>query len=185
MDIKPKQWINEIDKLSKEVQETFGDLDKDALFIKPDGKSWSIAENLEHLITVNGSYFPIFKQLIDNTFVGAFIGKFSFFSKLFGNMIYRSVSDGGKKKIRTFPLWEPKIEEGEADIIEKFLSHQEDLKNWIRELGPYIEKEAIIHSPANKLIVYSLPQALDIIVAHEKRHLEQAKNALEKIKPST
>ncbi|MDX5476896.1 MAG: DinB family protein [Cyclobacteriaceae bacterium] len=185
MDIKPKQWINELDKLSGDIRDSFGNLDKEILFLKPDSKSWSIAEILEHLITVNSSYFPIFKQLIDNTFVSAFIGKFSFFTKLFGNMIYQSVSDGGKKKIRTFPLWEPKIKEGEADIIENFLAHQEDLKNWIKELGPYIEKEAIIHSPANKLIVYSLPQALDIIIAHEKRHLEQAKNVLEKIKPST
>ncbi|RZS97403.1 DinB family protein [Cecembia calidifontis] len=178
MDIKTQHWINELDHLSEEIKASFGSLEKETLFLKPDSKTWSIAENLEHLITVNSSYFPIFKQLIDNTFVGAFIGKFSFFTKLFGNMIYRSVSDGGKKKIRTFPLWEPKIKEGEEHIIEKFLSHQDDLKNWIKELGPYIEKEAIIHSPANKLIVYSLPQALDIMVAHEKRHLQQAKNVL-------
>jgi len=174
MDIKTQHWINELDHLSEEIKASFGNLGKETLFLKPDSKTWSIAENLEHLITVNSSYFPIFKQLIDNTFVGAFIGKFSFFNKLFGNMIYRSVSDGGKKKIRTFPLWEPKIKEGEEHIIENFLSHQDDLKNWIKELGPYIEKGAIIHSPANKLIVYSLPKALDIIIAHERRHLDQA-----------
>lgn len=182
MDNKPKKWINELDRLSKEVQETFGDLDKEALFIKPDSKSWSIAENLEHLIKLNSSYFPIFQKIKDNTYESAFIGKFGFFRRLFGNMIYKSVSDGGKKKIKTFPLWEPKIQENEVNIIEKFMAHQDDLKNWIKELGPYIEKEEVIHSPANKLIVYSLPQALDIIVAHERRHLEQAKNILNNLR---
>lgn len=185
MDIKQHQWINELDKLSGEIRDSFGYLDKETLVLKPNSKSWSIAENLDHLIKVNSSYFPIFNQLIENTFVGAFIGKFSFFTKLFGNMIYRSVSDGGKKKIRTFPLWQPMIKEDETHIIENFLGHQEDLKKWIKELGPYIEKDVIIHSPANKLIVYSLAQALDIIIAHEERHLEQAKNVLEKIKAST
>ncbi|PSL07392.1 DinB family protein [Cecembia rubra] len=182
MEIKLKEWIIELDKLSEEIREVFGGLDNKILFTKPDSKSWSIAENLDHLIKVNSSYFPIFRQLIDQTFVGAFIGKFKFFTKLFGNMIYTSVSDGGKKKIRTFPLWEPRINEGENDIIEKFLDHQEELKNWIKELEPYIEKETIIHSPANKLIVYSLPQAMDIVIAHEKRHLNQALAVLEKIK---
>lgn len=177
-------WLEELDLVTKEVKEKFAEVDKDTLYQKPTHDSWSIAENLEHLIKVNSSYFPIFQKVKDNTYESAFIGKFGFFKRLFGDMIFKSVSDGGKKKIKTFPLWEPKIMEGENNIIEKFLRHQEDLKNWIKELGPHIEKEAVIHSPANKLIVYSLPQGLDIIVAHEKRHLEQAKHAFEKIKQS-
>jgi hypothetical protein len=33
----------------------------------------------------------------------------------------------------------------------------------------------VIASPANPMIVYSLEQALNIIVVHEKRHILQAK----------
>ncbi|MEO0468227.1 MAG: hypothetical protein AAF206_01305 [Bacteroidota bacterium] len=33
----------------------------------------------------------------------------------------------------------------------------------------------IIHSPANANIVYKLDRAFDIIVVHEERHFEQAK----------
>lgn len=167
-------WIKEIDFISQKARESFEGLDKITLFQKPDNQTWSIAENLEHLIKVNSSYFPIFKKLKEGTFRAAFISKIGFFTKLFGEMIYKSVSDGGKKKVRTFSLWEPKIQDQNFDILEKFLSHQEELKDWINELDTFINKREIIHSPANPLIVYALPQALDIIVAHEKRHLEQA-----------
>lgn len=167
-------WITEIDLVSQKAKDSFEGLDKIILFQKPDNKTWSIAENLEHLIKVNSSYFPIFKKLKEGKFRAAFISKIGFFTKLFGEMIYKSVSDGGKKKVRTFSLWEPQIQDQNFDILEKFLFHQEDLKDWISELEMFINKGEIIHSPANPLIVYSLPRALDIIVAHEKRHLDQA-----------
>lgn len=174
-------WIKELEKINSEVKETFGALTVEKLHAKPDSRKWSVAENLQHLIQVNESYFPIFERLQKGTFQHAFIGNFGFFRKLFGNMIYKSVADGGKKKIKTFPLWEPKSIDKDEDIVEKLLQQQQILNNWIVTLQPWIEKEAIIHSPANKVIVYTLPKALDIIVAHEKRHLNQAKVALKKI----
>jgi hypothetical protein len=42
-----------------------------------------------------------------------------------------------------------------------------------------VDKGTIISSPANKIIVYKLEIAFDIIVAHEKRHLEQAREVLQ------
>ncbi|MGY6741257.1 MAG: DinB family protein [Cecembia sp.] len=169
-------WKEELDHISKEVNEKFGALSKEQLFAQPDPKRWSIAQNLQHLIQVNESYFPIFNRLEKRDLPQPFIGKIAFFRKLFGNMIYQSVSDGGKRKVKTFPLWEPKNLENDGDILGKFLEQQEALKQWIDRLQSFIEKEAVIHSPANKLIVYTLPKALDIIVAHEKRHLDQALN---------
>ena len=171
-------WILALDEISQEVKESFKELDKETILRKPDNKNWSIAENLEHLMKVNSSYFPIFQKLKAGTFHGAFISRIGFFSKLFGNMIYKSVSDGGKKRVKTLTLWEPKIKDENSEIVEKFLSHQEKLKGWIKEMEKFINKEEIIHSPANSLIVYSLPKALDIIVAHEKRHLDQARRNL-------
>jgi len=38
-----------------------------------------------------------------------------------------------------------------------------------------IEKQPIISSPANRIIVYKLETAFGIMVAHEKRHLGQEK----------
>ncbi|WP_291785077.1 DinB family protein [Cecembia sp.] len=172
------EWIEALEKINVEVQESFGTLSKEKLYAKPDPEKWSIAENLQHLIQVNESYFPIFSRLEKGNLHQTFIGKIAFFRNIFGNMIYASVSDGGKKKVKTFPLWEPKGLEKEEDIVEKFLQQQEVLKQWIDRLQPCLEKEAVIHSPANKLIVYNLSKALDIMVAHEKRHLDQAISTL-------
>jgi hypothetical protein len=171
-------WIGTIDRITKEAIETFILLPVEKMHHKHDSKTWSIAENFEHLITINRTYFTIFRQLKEGSFHPAFISRIPYFSNLFGNMIYQSVSDGGKKKAKTFPLWEPKVTEGDSTVLERFQFHQDELKAWIKEMQPFLEKNTIIHSPANKLIVYSLEKAIDIIVAHEHRHLDQAKGLL-------
>lgn len=171
-------WINKLHEISDEVNQTFGDVAREKLYLRPNSESWSIAENLDHLIRVNSSYFPIFQKLEAGTFRGAFIGKVSLFPKLLGNAIYKSVSDGGEKKVKTFPLWEPSINEKEGDILFEFQKHQQELKNWIRRMEPFVERKLIIHSPVNRLIVYSLEKAFDIIVSHEKRHVYQARRVL-------
>ncbi|TVP51680.1 MAG: DinB family protein [Mongoliibacter sp.] len=174
-------WIEELEKVNEETKSTFGDISDDTLNKRPNPSKWSVAENFHHLIKVNESYFPLFIKLQNNSFQAPFIAKFSFFSRLFGNMIFQSVSDGGKKKVKTFPAWEPESNTYQ-NTISDFLLHQKMLAEKIREMQPFVEQNTIIHSPVNRLIVYPLPQALDIIVAHEWRHLDQAKQALKSLK---
>lgn len=176
-----RHWIAEIDQISHTTKKLFNDLDEVQLIKRPLPQSWSIAENLQHLIQVNRSYFPIFDKLKSGTLQTAFVGKFGFFTRLFGNILYQSVNENRAKKIKTFPLWEPQITGDGYEVLAKFLSHQEDLKQKIEEMESFILEEKVIHSPANKLIVYTLPRALDIIVEHEKRHLAQCAEILTKI----
>lgn len=178
MNSKTQKWTESVDQITQEAINSFVNIPLENIHLKPNPKIWSIAENIEHLITINKTYFPILERLKNGTYQGAFIGRFPFFTNLFGDMIFKSVSDGGKKKQKTFPLWEPKIQQGDDTILERFKQHQEELKSWIVQMEPLIKKNQIIHSPANKLIVYSLEKAIEIIIAHEHRHLDQAKNLL-------
>ena len=68
------------------------------------------------------------------------------------------------------------------DVLEKFSKHQAKLKLEIELTEELIETGAVISSPANKNIVYKLQTAFDIIVTHEERHLEQAKEVLDLLK---
>ncbi len=172
-------WQKELQALSDEVREKFSGLRVDQLNTKPAPDQWSIAENFDHLIQVNSSYFPIFKKLQNGSFQGAFIGKINFFPKMIGKMIYNSVSDGGRKKIKTFKSWEPTNSHYQEDILNQFIAVQQQLIDWLNE--PFVLKNPIIHSPVNPLIVYSLYQAIEIIIAHEKRHIAQAESVMTRL----
>ena len=87
-------------------------------------------------------------------------------------MILKSVQPEEEKKIKTIAIWEPEKEPIDQDIVAVFTSHQTELKDILDRLSDHFNKGEVIASPANKNIVYKLEVAIEIIVAHEKRHLK-------------
>ncbi|MBM3919009.1 MAG: DinB family protein [Sphingomonadales bacterium] len=171
-------WTSVIDKITGEVLREFGALTKEELNWKPNSDTWSIAQNLDHLIVVNESYNPVFKSLNDETYKIPLLARMGWIVSFFGKMILNSVRADRKRKMKTFPIWEPSASEIGVDIMKRFELHQDQLKRKIEQLVNFVERDVVISSPASKIIVYKLETAFHIIVEHERRHLEQAREVL-------
>ncbi|WP_143961533.1 DinB family protein [Litoribacter populi] len=182
MSQKGTEWVSEIDRITAEFEREFGQMSLEEIYWKPSPEVWSIGENIQHLIQVNSSYFPIFQEVKDAKYRKPWSGNFKFIYNLIGNLIYKSVSEGRKKKIKTFTSWEPKIGGTHQDIVQKFTKHQQELKSWITKMAPYFDKNIVINSPINKMLPYTLDRAFDIMVAHEDRHFNQALEVKQVIK---
>jgi uncharacterized damage-inducible protein DinB len=178
------KWTRQIDAITADFQNAFSALDAAQLNWKPNAQTWSIAQIIHHLIVINTTYFPVFTALRQEAYRTPFIGKIGFMVKFMGKMLLDAVEPGQKRKMKTFPIWEPAASDIDADLLKRFEQHQSELKNWIDEMADYLDKGTVISSPANKYIVYKLETALDIIVTHERRHLGQAK-ALLPLLPTT
>lgn len=176
--MKQLNWKEIIDQNSSLVQELFSKLSEDQLNLQPNVNTWSISQNLEHLIVINESYFPIINELHAQSYNPPFHSKISFFVNFFGKFVLNSVDSDRRKKIKTFPIWEPSKSNVAHGIINRFLQHQEELKRMIESTDSFITGNVDIHSPASKVIVYKLATAFDIIVTHETRHINQAKELL-------
>ena len=172
------KWIKDIDDITQAFTATFEHLNKIQLNKKPNSKTWSIGENIDHLIVINKSYFEPVEKIKAGDYKLGFISKIGFLTRFFGKMILSSVQPDNKSKIRTFPVWEPSKSDFEIELLEQFINHQEALKKLIISSENLLLKGALIASPANNNIIYKLEDAFDIIVSHEKRHLEQAKSIL-------
>jgi len=167
--------VSQLDSITEEFFSAFSRLNKDDLNWSPDSSTWSIARNIDHLIVINSTYFPLFDAIKSGNFKEPFLGKFGFWVDWIGSFILKSVQPERKQKIKTMPVWEPRTGNIEADILQKFADHQRILAKYMQDLS---DVQAVISSPANKYIVYKLDKALDIIISHEKRHLEQARQIL-------
>jgi hypothetical protein len=175
-------WITELDKISKDVELLFSNLTTLELNWQPNPQTWSISQNLEHLIVVNETYFPVLSALKNGTYKKPFLANFGFMVSFFGKTVLNAVQPDRKKKMKTFPIWEPRQSEVKSDILLRFKHHQEELRHIIKDADDLLKQGAIVSSPANKNIVYKLETAFDIIVTHEQRHLEQAKEILNLLK---
>ena len=150
--------------------------------VKPNPESWSFGEILNHLNTVNESYFETFERLVDGKHVSPFWGKFGWIPRFIGNEILKATHPSNEKKITTFSIWEPdKFDE--KIILSDFENHQRTLIDHLLQLekSGLLQVNPIIRSPANKFIIYELNTAIDIIIAHESRHLKQAMGLDEKV----
>jgi len=173
--MKVAHWIIQLDEVTQSFTNDFGKLTQDELNWKTNANQWSVAQNIHHLITVNESYYPILKSLHAQTYSVPWIGKIEFITRFIGKSILDATQPDRRKRSTTFPIWEPTNSTIEGDILNRFVNHQDELKQAILGSQDFIDNHVVISSPANKIIVYKLETAFNIIVAHEKRHLEQAR----------
>jgi hypothetical protein len=172
------RWLDRVAAVSSAVEHEFGDLDAARLNRQPAPGSWSVAQNLDHLIRLNESYWPVVDEVRRGEHRPPFTARIPFLVQSVGRMLRKGVQPDRKRKMRTFAVWEPTDEEIPADIVPRFLAHQEELQALITSSDDLVERQVVISSPANRHIVYPLEAAFDVIVAHEERHLAQARDAL-------
>lgn len=169
------KWLIQIDEVNSSFKQSFENLTVDQLNWKLNSKTWSIAQNIDHLIKVNESYYPVIKNIKENNYTLPWTSHVGFLVSFFGKMILNSIQPDRKRKMKTFKIWEPITSNFDRSILTNFEKHHSQLKEMIKNSLELIKEKKIISSPANKYIVYRLDTAFDIIIAHEKRHLEQSK----------
>ena len=168
-------WKNSLTDINLMFEKEFSPLTSQQLYYKPSTTTWSIAENMQHLIQVNESYYPIFQQLLDKEFQPAWSGRYEILYNSLGKILLKSVRPDRKNKVKTFPLWQPHLQNNSPEILPDLLSHNIALTGWMDKLLPFIGNKTVISSPANKYISYTLDLAFEIMINHEKRHFNQAK----------
>lgn len=179
---KTNTWTSALERLTKAFSDEFGHLTAEELNRKPNASTWSIGQVIDHIIKVNETYYPIVEQLLAGTYKTPWTAKLPFLVDWFGNFILKGVEPARKKKIQTFPVWEPVQSEVRADIVAQFAQHQQQLAAMMRQCEPFVKMGTVISSPANRFIVYKIGRAFDIIVAHEERHLNQSRETLNFLK---
>lgn len=167
-------WHKRLDDVTQKVESEFGSLSSDQLNWKLSAEKWSIAEVLEHLNLVNASYEKVLSDAVAGTSDMGFTGKLGFIVNFLGDMIYKSVEPTRAKRMKTFPVWEPAQSNVSVEVISDFKKHQALIKQLITDNKQLLEKDIVIPSPANRYIVYKLRKAVEIVVSHEERHLNQA-----------
>lgn len=170
-----KKWTEQITEITSLFKTEFGHLTAAELNWKSDGKTWSIAQNMDHLIVINGTYYSVIDSVRKGNYKLPWFGKVGFLVNFFGKFLLKFVQPDRKRKIKTFTIWEPKKSNIDGAIVSEFEKQQSRLKEFIQRCEDLLDARIVIFSPANRNIVYTLETAFDIIVTHERRHLEQAR----------
>ncbi|MEL6256586.1 MAG: DinB family protein [Bacteroidota bacterium] len=174
-------WKQEIKSLSESYKKIAEELGPELIHTRPNPNQWSFTEILAHLVVINESYYPTFKALKNGTYKSPLLSKLGFMVRLIGKEVLKSVQPQTKKKIKTFPVWEPERLVETPDILNRFLLHQAELIKEFEACASLLPQNPVLYSPASKMIFYHLGTAFAIILSHEKRHLLQAERLSEQL----
>ncbi|MEP6512466.1 MAG: DinB family protein [Parafilimonas sp.] len=172
-------YLEQIEHIGEYVRENFALLNEEQLNWKPRPHKWSIAQCLEHLINSNSKYFPAFEKLLQEGYHPSPWQSISPLSEMWGKKLLELTTSIPTKKIKSPSMFAPSRSTIDAGIIQRFLEHQQQLLQYLKQLKPISKQNKIIISSAvSSLITFDLRTAMKAVAQHEQRHLNQANNVL-------
>lgn len=166
----------ELSAIAREAQEIFTPLTAAQLNWKPDAASWSVAQCLDHLITIDRQMLDVMAKVVAPDHRKELVERIPFLAKLLGPTMVRSLGPQVGRKLKAPPTSLPSSSALPPTIVGDFIAHQADVVARLRALVAGRE-HVLMRSPFAPL-AYSVGDASRLICAHERRHVEQAKRVV-------
>ncbi len=185
MTFKTTDLLNELDDSVQEIIHTidhdFATLSSRELNWKPQPEKWSVAECLEHLNIYSRYYNAGMERAIAEG--KQYTSTDSFKSSWFGNFSVKSVHPENMKPQKTLKRLDPAQSTVSGNVVEEFLNHQKKLREILAESHAVNLNKIKIPAEVAKFMKLRLGDCLRFVIAHEQRHIRQAKNVLEGLSP--
>ena len=92
--------LDEADAIAADANTLFGHLNAQQINWKPSADRWSVAQCLEHLITINRKYYPQFDQIIKGEKKTTLWQRMPVLPSLFGRMMVKALSPNFNQKLK-------------------------------------------------------------------------------------
>lgn len=169
--------VTELQALTEETMKVFGNLSPAQLNWKPSPEQWSVGQCFDHLIKTNECFIPDMVKIAAGTYKSSLWARVSPLSGFFGRFVINSLDPLKGRKTKAPRVFAPAQSDVEPDVIVKFLRHQSEVAIYMRatETAGADLRRTIVTSPVSPVATYSLLDAYRIVVAHERKHFEQAR----------
>lgn len=176
--MKDKQFIEDLLIRGREAGDRakalFNHMDIDQLNWKPEPGRWSIAQCLDHLVVSDMTYFPALKKIAAGNYKMSKWERWSPLSGLFGKMLVDQTQEKVTRKLNAPRAFQPSQSKIDVGILDRFHKHLDTLLEYIEACKHIDIDKLYITSPAFKMVTYKLRHAIQILVQHERRHINQA-----------
>jgi hypothetical protein len=165
----------ELDAIARDTQSLFGRLDERQLNWRPDATAWSVAQCFDHLLNANREMFQAMDAARDPARPRTVWQKLPILPGVFGRLLIKSQTPDSKRKFTAPRQATPSSSTIDAGIIERFGAHQLEAAARVRALDGSGADRIVMVSPFVAFIAYSVLDGCRLLVAHERRHFEQAR----------
>ena len=169
-----KSLVQKGKEAKEKVRVEFSNISLKQLNWKPSPESWSMAQCLEHLVIADRFYFSVLKKIAEGTYQISFWEKYSPFTGICGRILKDQLQEQVTKKTVTHKKLRPATSGMKIDFIEHYYKNLDTFLELISNCQSADLDKTIITSPTIPIITYSLRDALNFLIHHEHRHINQA-----------
>lgn len=170
-----------LEALERETQTVAGGLTEATGGWRPREDAWSVAECFDHLATSNRVYLVAMREAALRARREGRMRRGPATPGLFGGMFVRSLEPPPSRfsKLKAPRKIRPRTAPPLSDALGAFVTTQRDAREFLREHADLDLAGVTFANPFIPGVRFSLATGLHVIVAHEKRHLWQARNVRE------
>jgi len=158
----------------RQAQATFGAYDAQQLNWRPDATRWSVAQCFEHLLTSGNLIRRAAEDALNGTAPRTIWQRLPILPRIAGRLLIRSLAPDATRKLAAPPAAQP-ASDVSADVIRRFVDQHRQLVEWVSTLDETRASRVIMTSPFVDVVTYSVLDACRILIAHDRRHFEQAR----------
>jgi hypothetical protein len=165
----------EFDATARDAFVVFGRLNERQLNWRPGQTRWSVAQCFDHLLNADREMFRAIETAMDRSVPRTVWQRLPVLPRVFGTMMVKSQSPDVRRKYTAPRHIQPASSAIDADIIERFVVYQQGATTRVRSLVEDDAARVIMVSPFVSFVTYSVLDGCRLIVAHQRRHFEQAR----------
>jgi hypothetical protein len=153
--------------------------------VRPKPQSWSAAECIGHLSVSSQMFLEPLRKSIESARVRGLKSKKPPKMDLLGRVLKWFLEPPIRQRVKTAAPFVPKAVRAKAEAFGEFAALQSKLTDLLREASAFDLNRMKIVSPFDKRVRYNVFSAFHILVAHERRHLWQAEQAIAALKTAS
>ena len=142
-------------------------------------EGWSIAQCIDHLNVTARLYLLQLDEGIANAIRQGLYGDGPFVYWWFARMFVRMLEPPPRLRVKTPALFQPPAERPRREIMAAFRAYQVQYIDRLRQANGLDLSRARVRSPAASWIFLPLGSGFAAMIAHERRHLWQAKQVMQ------
>lgn len=146
--------------------------------VRPNPSSWSAAECISHLSISTEMFLPVLKTALDDARKKGLTPKGKPKMDLLGRVLKWFLEPPIRSRVKTAAPFVPRAVRAKAEAFGEFANLQSKLGEILQSAKDVDVAKVRIVSPFDKRVKYNVYSAFRIIVAHQRRHLWQAEQAV-------
>ncbi len=159
----------------REARALLADLDEERFNWRPDERSWSVAQCLDHLNVANRVYLAVMRPAVEDARRRGVLRQGPIRPPMLERWFVRTLEPPPKFRLPTPRKIVPAFRKTRAEVSEEWGRLQADLADLLREAASLDLNAARFKNPFLPLVHFRVGTGFLVIEAHERRHILQAK----------